>query len=523
MLCWFYSQLGACRVVCCDCHTYYLLVPPTIPPPPTNTAAQQHTHGIPSLLTPSQHANTTAIHHLGVHYSFIPGCLTPQLRRKPLCGGLHLWLKAVRHYETHATTEQQASLSSHQPVTWRRSHLEGFYFFEEARQPRLWANLKLENPSLLLQHPLFMTITDDASASRSIVHPVTTYQPVDAYRPGWLQASIPTTIETTHHVSKIPNTALHNDYTLFIEDWARHVTLSHVLQSAEPWQSVSPTAPDVYTVIGQFYRIPVDQAAQYIAVHTEYHRHLGAAGTLFYFNDEYLGLFAQAHRLHVLQQQRVLHMVPWPYLNLIEGAHTFDQVEYSHLVGGWVWGWSHYLFLVCLCVLLCVCCYACWCMLLAHTNQYPPITTPTQGVVFNHALLALWGRGAYVFMTDMDELLVTTYPSSVQGLLTGCFSMGDHITLEEYDTLCVDCLSDGGQVCVCVWWWWWVVGCCVHVVLMVVVVLCTNVMWKAYQYTCTGQNTHVQYIYTCTIVCANSHPHPCPYQLPPHIQPTTTG
>lgn len=75
-----------------------------------------------------------------------------------------------------------------------------------------------------------------------------------------------------------------------------------------------------------------------------------------------------------------------------------------------------------------------------------PIDAWSQAVVFNHALLALWGRGAYVFLTDVDELLVTVQPSSLPALLSGCFQWGDHITLPEYDTLCQGCVGDDGQV-----------------------------------------------------------------------------
>lgn len=69
-----------------------------------------------------------------------------------------------------------------------------------------------------------------------------------------------------------------------------------------------------------------------------------------------------------------------------------------------------------------------------------------QAVIFNHALLALWGKGAYVFLTDLDELLVSVQPTSLASLLAGCFRWGDHITLTEYDTLCGECVGDDGQV-----------------------------------------------------------------------------
>lgn len=278
-------------------------------------AAAAPLRGIPSLLThdacndPCTSPNvSTTIHHLGVHYIFIPACLSPTARRKPICGGMHLWLKAVQ--------------SPHD--TWV---VEGFYYFEEAIRPRLWAALKLENPPLLQRHPITMTIFNAANSSMHRVH---TYQPIDAYRPGWLHASIPQPHAAPNAEEDSAAAALHPHHTLFIEDWRRHVALSSVLTRATPWQPVSKEFPDVYTVVGQFYGIPIDRAEHYLAVHTEYHRSIGAAGTLFYYSDEHAMLFDHAPKLRALQQRRVLTMVAWPYMARVPGAATYDQ---ARLVG----------------------------------------------------------------------------------------------------------------------------------------------------------------------------------------------
>lgn len=266
--------------------------------------------GIPSLLATSpptcaQCANVpTTVHSLGVQYSLIPACITPNAHRKPICGGMHLWLKAV-HHATH----------------WV---LEGFYYFEEAIRPRLWAALKLENHPLLQRHPITMSIFNAANSSMHRVH---TYQPIDLYRPGWLHASFPRPVDSSDPAD-IP-AVLHPTHALFIEDWARHVALTSVLTRAAPWQPVSREVPDVYTVVGQFYGIPVDRAEQFLAAHTEYHRSIGSAGTLFYYSDEHDMLFDHAPRLRALQQRRVLTMVAWPYMSRVAGAATYDQVGYS--------------------------------------------------------------------------------------------------------------------------------------------------------------------------------------------------
>lgn len=246
---------------------------------------------------------STTVHHLGVHYSLIPACLSPTAQRKPICGGMHLWFKAVQH-----------------PQSWV---LEGFFYFEEAIRPRLWAALKLENPPLLQRHPITMTVFDAANSS---LHRVHTYQPIDLYRPGWLHVTLPH-VDTSHAAASDVTAALYPTHTLFIEDWRRHVALSSALVRAEPWQHVSKELPDVYTVVGQFYGIPVDRAAQYLAVHTEYHRSIGSAGTLFYFSDEFEVLFDNAPSLRALQQRRVLTMVAWPYMARVPGAATYDQVR----------------------------------------------------------------------------------------------------------------------------------------------------------------------------------------------------
>lgn len=272
--------------------------------------------GIPSLLAPtcptdsSQCAPSTVsttIHDMGVHYALIPGCIAPTAHRKPICGGMHLWLKAVHHTNDWV--------------------LEGFYYFEESIRPRLWAALKLENHPLMQRHPITMSVFDAANASMHRVH---TYQPIDLYRPGWLHASIPRPDATpdAQHSSResAVETVLHPAHSLFIEDWGRYVALTSVLTRAAPWQPVSKKVPDVFTVVGQFYGIPIDRAEQFLAVHTDYHRSIGSAGTIFYFGDEHATLFDHAPRLQALQQRRVLTMVPWPYMAQVAGATTYDQV-----------------------------------------------------------------------------------------------------------------------------------------------------------------------------------------------------
>lgn len=50
--------------------------------------------------------------------------------------------------------------------------------------------------------------------------------------------------------------------------------------------------------------------------------------------------------------------------------------------------------------------------------------TYDQGMVHNHALLALWQRNAWLFVTDLDELFATPVPATVQSLLApgGCLA-----------------------------------------------------------------------------------------------------
>ena len=61
-------------------------------------------------------------------------------------------------------------------------------------------------------------------------------------------------------------------------------------------------------------------------------------------------------------------------------------------------------------------------LMVLYQPQIDERNTYDQGVIHNHALLALWQRNAWLFLTDLDELLATPVPATVQSLLApgGC-------------------------------------------------------------------------------------------------------
>ena len=80
----------------------------------------------------------------------------------------------------------------------------------------------------------------------------------------------------------------------------------------------------------------------------------------------------------------------------------------------------------------------------------------SQAATANHALLAMWGRNAWLLLTDLDELLSTRVPSSVVDMLKepdGCLLNGrrkhdwwkgppEQVHLDLVDVYCPTCGSD---------------------------------------------------------------------------------
>lgn len=67
-----------------------------------------------------------------------------------------------------------------------------------------------------------------------------------------------------------------------------------------------------------------------------------------------------------------------------------------------------------------------------------------QVMVYSHALLALWRRNAYAFLTDIDELLVTPAPATVPDLLQqGCLRGVHQALIDSFGTYCEGCLPGG--------------------------------------------------------------------------------
>lgn len=85
-------------------------------------------------------------------------------------------------------------------------------------------------------------------------------------------------------------------------------------------------------------------------------------------------------------------------------------------------------------------------------------THAVQAAAGNHALLSLWGRNAWLLLTDLDELFSTRVRSSVVDMLRepdGCLLHGrrknnrrsppEQVHLELIDVFCASCPTDSNS------------------------------------------------------------------------------
>ena len=157
-----------------------------------------------------------------------------------------------------------------------------------------------------------------------------------------------------------------------------------------------------------------------MAMHVEYHMHLGFDGSLMYAHSDLADSLAASPVLQRLVARERLGLVHWQ-----------------------------------------------------HTTQYVRRGTYDQAMIHNHALLALWARNAWAFITgacqhsrlektktsmienqsvqqssthhnsDLDELFSTPQPTTVHALLGpgGCLANMEAISIPLYDTLCAQCMQ----------------------------------------------------------------------------------
>ena len=63
----------------------------------------------------------------------------------------------------------------------------------------------------------------------------------------------------------------------------------------------------------------------------------------------------------------------------------------------------------------------------------------TQALMYNHALLTMWGESSRLAFLDVDEFLATPSPTNISTLYASCFHQGQLQVLRRFDALCSSC------------------------------------------------------------------------------------
>ena len=63
----------------------------------------------------------------------------------------------------------------------------------------------------------------------------------------------------------------------------------------------------------------------------------------------------------------------------------------------------------------------------------------TQALMYNHALLMMWGENSRLAFLDVDEYLALPHPADISMLYNSCFQPGQLQILRRFDALCSSC------------------------------------------------------------------------------------
>ncbi|KAK9868335.1 hypothetical protein WJX84_008957 [Apatococcus fuscideae] len=154
----------------------------------------------------------------------------------------------------------------------------------------------------------------------------------------------------------------------------------------------------MYSVVfSTFFRNQRSTMVDLMLKHMEYHVALGFSNYIVYVHGDYLKV--------MLEDSRVLACIQAGHLELI----------YWDVFGGYdtpVWEYAD------------------------------------QAIMYNHALLTMWGRNSRLAFLDLDEYLATPKPTNITELYASCFEPGQLQVLRRFDALCSTCKAGENELSV---------------------------------------------------------------------------
>lgn len=182
-------------------------------------------------------------------------------------------------------------------------------------------------------------------------------------------------------------------------------------------------------------------AARLTLLHVDYHTRMGFAGTLLYVHNTMADSMGTHPALQQLVAQGRLGLVQWRYMAQYVEMGTYDQVVVHNHALLALWARNAWAFITGMGVCGCGC--GGW----GGVGYKATFDLRTPHVYIRNYLVLHTSptrtRPSSSRIPDLDELLATPHPTNVHALLGpgGCMSGHQTITLPQYDTLCQSCVG----------------------------------------------------------------------------------
>ena len=197
-----------------------------------------------------------------------------------------------------------------------------------------------------------------------------------------------------HLQRALPVSAADSAYRLQVDDWRRYgfyYPRAHVIKDM-------PSQPVTYSVVfSTFFRDQRSTVIDLMLKHMEYHAVLGISTHLVYVHSDYLNVMMEDSRVLKLIQSGSLELIYWD----VFGGYDTPVWEYA-----------------------------------------------TQALMYNHALLTMWGESRRLAFLDIDEYIATRNQADLSSLFATCFQPGQLQVFRRFDALCSSCKAGTSELAV---------------------------------------------------------------------------
>ncbi len=197
-----------------------------------------------------------------------------------------------------------------------------------------------------------------------------------------------------HLQRALPALAAESAFRLHVDDWKRY---GFYYPRAQVIKGMTSKPVTYSMVFSTFFRDQRSTVIDLMLKHMDYHTAYGFSVHLVYVHSDYLKVMMEDSRVLAHIRAGSLELIYWD----VFGGYDTPVWEYA-----------------------------------------------TQALMYNHALLIMWGENRRLAFLDIDEYFATPHQTNISLLYATCFLPGKLQVLRRFDALCSDCKAGKGELAV---------------------------------------------------------------------------